>query len=395
MAAMTTVLSSFGTEHRSWVRPFAIFGTSLQPNVLLMAKLIVLALLLQRQWPLSRHFLPFFSFFDHFGSPSTFHIVLLVLFLAGSAALLLNWYVRVACAVLGVTILISILASRPMFSNNLAYCAALLFMASLQEAGREPRLLRLQVIMLYFGAGLNKLLDPDWRSGQFFEYWFGHVHNNPWYLQAAGHLPPLVFSKIASWISFSTELGISALLLFRQYPIAIWLILALHTGMLVLTDLTFQMFYFAACASCLAFVIWPQERMLVLYDSNWNLCLRAKRFFERLDLEQRCEWISLEKRDAQQSIEDGRRDSLYLHVGKQQYQGFAALRMLLLYNPLTYFALVVILRAPDVLHLRRWIALAALVFFSPFVELIGQRIFRAWARNRSRLSTTTCTQAAA
>jgi predicted DCC family thiol-disulfide oxidoreductase YuxK len=56
----------------------------------------------------------------------------------------------------------------------------------------------------------------------------------------------------------------------------------------------------------------------------------------------------------------------------------------LLYNPLTYFVLLVMLRLPDALHLRRWIALTTLILFSPLFEPIGNRAYRYVAANRSR-----------
>jgi len=385
MATVTALSRASATSDGWWVKPCAIFGSDLAPNVLLMAKLIVLAFLLQSNLPLSSHFLPFVPIFERMGSPETFHALLVAVFLCGSAALFFNWRVREASLVLGTTILISILASRPTYSNNLAYCGALLFMIGLQGPG-EPRLLRLQVAMLYFGAGMNKLLDPDWRSGQFFEYWFGHRRENGWYLRIGTYVPELLFSKLVSWLSFSTELALSAMLLMRRcYPFAIWVGLALHTGMLVLTNLTFQMFYFAACASFLAFVTWPRERMIVLYDGNCGRCTRARRFFEAVDLEHRVDWVGFDEPESRRfDLHDPPlRDTVHLLVGEKRHSGFAAFRTLLLYNPLTYFALVVILRSPDVLYLRRWIALSALLLLSPFTIPLGELLYRRFRHQPS------------
>lgn len=380
MAAVTTVRPLPATHARWWARPFAIFGADLPPNLLLMAKLIVLALLSQTQLPLSNHFLPFFPFLDRMGSPAVFHGTLVLVFVTATTALFLNWRVRAASNVLGLTIFISILASRPTFSNNLAYCGALLFLIGLQAPDQEPWTLRLQVVLLYFGAGLNKLLDPDWRSGQFFEYWFGHVHSHAWYLQLAGHMPPLLLSKLMSWASFCTELGLSVMLLFRRlFPLAILVGLTFHTSMLVLTNSTFRMYYIAACLSYLAFVTWPRELLTVAYDHESGLCAKTKTFFRRIDLERRCNWIS----------SPGLREGISLVVGQKHYHGFAALRMLLLYNPLTYFCLVVALRSPDVLHLRPCVALIGLLSLSPLADQFGGTVFRLLLHKGYRLRTLT------
>jgi hypothetical protein len=380
---MTAVRAWPLQSDRWWAKPFQIHGVGLPPNVVLMAKLVVLAFLLQRQLPLSDHFLPFIPLFDRLGSPGLFHATLLLLFIAGSTALFLNWQVRNACILLGSTILISILASRPTYSNNLAYCGALLFMIGLQEPGRQPYLLRLQIVMLYLGAGLNKLLDPDWRSGQFFEYWFGHVHSNGWYLWISGHLPPLLLSMLISWASFVTELALAATLLIRRLgPLPIWIGLAFHTGMLVLTGLTFHMFYFAATASYLAFITWPQERMTLTYDEECGLSRKLHKLFSAVDLEKRVNWVAFQHSDRDQwnmSV-NPLRECLCLQAGNKQYSGFAALQMLMLFNPLTYFALVILLRIPDVLDQRRWIALAALLFFSPVMRPVGELAYRLMSR---------------
>lgn len=391
MAAVA--VRSVAPATRWWTRPFAIFGTDLPPNLALMAKLIVLALLLQPHLPLSNHFLPFFRFFDRVGSPAVFHGVLMLTFVLGSAALFLNRRSRSASLVLGLTILISILASRPTFSNNLAYCGALLLLIGLQPSDREPWLLRLQVVLLYFGAGLNKLLDPDWRRGQFFEYWFGHVHSHTWYLHIASRMPPFLASRLMSWASISTELGLSVMLLLRRlYPLAIWVGLAFHTSMLVLANTTFHMYYFAACASYLAFVSWPQEPVRVLYDRDCSFCVKVKHFYEHIDLERRCRWTSWPRAvNAEWLAARSSRSRIRLTIGEKEYAGFAALKMLLLYNPLTYFALVVVLRAPDLLDQRRWIAAFVLLLFSPLAEPLGNRVFSrlACARVASDLLLTT------
>jgi hypothetical protein len=384
MATVRTISPAAASSTRWWIRPFAVYGADLPPNLVLMGKLIVLAMLLQSRLPLSSHFLPFLPFFDQIGSPVVFHGVLVLVFATAAAALFMNWRIRAASAVLGLTILVSILASRPTFSNNLTYCGALLFLIGLQPPDREPVLLRLQVVLLYFGAGLNKLLDPDWRSGQFFEYWFSHVHAHAWYAFISRHMPALLVSKLISWASFCTELGLSVMLLFRRlYPLAIWVGLTFHTSMLVMTNLTFRLFYFAACASYLAFVTWPREPLTVFYDRDSGFCKKVKSFYQKIDLEGLYRWNSLPQcGDAGAYGVGGSqfRESISVKWGDKHYNGFAALKILLLYNPLLYFLLVVVLRSPDVFGVRRWIAVIVLLLFSPLSDLFGERLFRLLAQ---------------
>ena len=68
---------------------------------------------------------------------------------------------------LGMSLLLSVLASKAYYGNNKTFCGLMLVLASLHQPGQSPWMLRLQMVIVYFGAGLNKLLDPDWRSGVF------------------------------------------------------------------------------------------------------------------------------------------------------------------------------------------------------------------------------------
>ncbi|HVH86233.1 MAG TPA: hypothetical protein VM912_05880, partial [Terriglobales bacterium] len=198
--------------------------TELPPNLLLMAKLVVLCVLLNRHLPLSSHFLPFLPIFDRLGTPAAFHWVLTGVFGVAALALFLNFRVRTACLILGLSLFVSVLASRSYFSNNLVYCGCLLLLTGLHQPGREPWPLRFQVALLYFGAGLNKALDIDWRSGQFFEHWFGYVHHHLIYVRIASLAPPLLLSQVMSWAAIATEFFLAAAFLVRRlFPYAIWL----------------------------------------------------------------------------------------------------------------------------------------------------------------------------
>jgi predicted DCC family thiol-disulfide oxidoreductase YuxK len=125
--------------------------------------------------------------------------------------------------------------------------------------------------------------------------------------------------------------------------------------------------------------------MIVLYDGNCGRCTRARRFFEAVDLEHRVDWVGFDEPESRRfDLHDPPlRDTVHLLVGEKRHSGFAAFRTLLLYNPLTYFALVVILRSPDVLYLRRWIALSALLLLSPFTIPLGELLYRRFRHQPS------------
>jgi len=154
------------------LNPLRCGGTALPTNLLLMAKLIALCLLLTNHVRLLPDpFLPFVPLIDRIGAPATFQFVLQMVFIASAIALLFNRWVRASCLLLGGSILIGVISSKAYYGNNKTFCGLILFLTGLYEPGREPWLLRIQFAIVYFGAGLNKLLDPDWQSGVFMEHW--------------------------------------------------------------------------------------------------------------------------------------------------------------------------------------------------------------------------------
>src|SRR6185312_6392013 len=147
--------------------PLRVTGTEMPPNLLLACKLIVVAFVVNGQVRrLPGHFLPFFSALDRVGSQSAYRHGLQAAFLVAAVALLLNRAPHLAASVTGATIL-----SRIYFENNTEYTGLILLLAGLAASGERTRLVRYQVVLLYAAAALNKLLDADWRSGQFFENW--------------------------------------------------------------------------------------------------------------------------------------------------------------------------------------------------------------------------------
>jgi hypothetical protein len=113
-------------------------------------------------------FLPFLSLFDYFDGMPVFRLALKLGLLSAIGSLLLNCCVRFSCIAIGLVVFADILSSRLFFENNILYVACLFLLIGLSDS---PQLIRYQVALVYFGAGMNKLLDPAWRSGAFFATW--------------------------------------------------------------------------------------------------------------------------------------------------------------------------------------------------------------------------------
>jgi hypothetical protein len=357
--------------------PLRIAETELPPNILLLAKVLTLAFIVTGQVRLlSWHFLPFLPFFDHLGSPTVFHWTLVTVFLGAAAALFYNKRVSICCLLLGGVILISLLSSRTYFENNRTYCACLLILAGLCTRRQSPWPIRLQVVLVYFGAALNKILQTDWRSGQFFAYWFGHIHHPQMWAKITAFIPAMPLAKLMCWATIAIELALVVGFLVRKwFSRSIWLGAAYHTTLLLLMNTTFGMFYYAMLASYLAFVEWPAMQLEVRYDPTSSRWDGARRILARLDTARVFRWVPY--LSIQVDTRTGQASSgaiLYLRDRDKSYFGFDALKRILLFTPFTYVCYVILLgRQPVFFQYHRWLAAAALVIFTPFISRVGPR----------------------
>ena len=372
--------------------PLRCSGTILPANLLLMAKLIALCLLLTNHVRLLPDpFLPFVPVFDWIGAPAAFQLALQVVFVISAVALLFNRWVRASCLALGGSILIGVISSKAYYGNNKTFCGLILFLTGLYEPGQEPWLLRIQFAIVYFGAGLNKLLDPDWQAGVFMEHWATIRLKQAAYIAVASQLPPLLLAKLMCWGTIAAELGMSAAFLVRRwFNAGIMASLLFQSALMLFTGTTFTMFFYATQAALLVFVEWPRERWLVVYDGDCGFCTRAKEWFERFDLEGLFEWRPYQSGAGRvHGISDAAAaDRLYLVAGSKIYSGFRAFRAMLLFNPVTYFAIAVLIAAPrgDAALYRRIVVSGLLAFFLPPFAPVGEWVYRLIARNRYRLS---------
>jgi hypothetical protein len=381
------VAHTMSTISMTSLNPLRSRGTTLAPNLLLAAKLIVLCWLLTGAWLLlPGPFLPYLPGFDHLASALWIHRILTTLFFVSALSLAFNRFVRASCIILGGVILLALLFSRPYFENNRLLCGSILFMIGLSERGhRKPWLLRLQIALVYLGAGLSKLLSPEWRSGQFFEFWKTVVLQQALYIKAASFFPQRLLFKLMSWGTIVTELSLAVAFLVPSLNTwAIWGGILFHTGLLIETSRSFGFFYCASLASYLAFIDWPESSLTVFYDRDCGFCNKARVLLKRWDVDDTFKWIIFHKSGISGPA---LQDKLQLIVGEKVYCGFAALKMVLLYNPITYFILCTVMIFPwePAIRYRRWVGVSLLVLFSPPFELIGDAAYRAFAGNGYRL----------
>ena len=370
--------------------PFRFGGADLPMPLILVAKLLAACVLARLLWrDLPDPFLPMVPVLDHFRGAAYFGWGLRGAALVGSLAVMLNYRVRAACLVTGSSFLLGVLSSRVYFENNRMFLGCVFFLLGLYEQRTGVWLVRAQVVLVFFSAALNKLLDASWRSGHFFDYWSHLAINKSLYFQLAAWLPQMFLPRFMSWMTICMEFGIVFGLLFRRTRVfAIWTGLLLSLGMNVLTERTFGVFFYAMPICYLAFSEWPSSRLTVLYDGDCGFCGRTRRWMEQFDLEKLFAWLPFQQaKDLHGISRESLRQRLYLVTPEKQYSGFAAFKILALYNPLTYFFMLAALMLPQsvYLHHRSCVAIFFVLFFSPLFVPVGETVYAWVARNRHRI----------
>jgi hypothetical protein len=301
-----------------------------------MSKFVVLCFIVERQVSvLPFHLVPFADFLRHVGTPSQFHHGLQVVFGLAAISLFFNRWVRAASIVAGGVILLGIASSIPFYENNRLYAGLILVLAGLNGPEEQPWLLRLQVVLLYFAAALNKVLLVDWRAGYFMDSWLRYpgFDGHAFWAQLAGHFPPRVLGTIVSWAAIVSESALAVGFAVKKlWPLAIWFGIAYHTSLTLFMNRTFGMFWFAASASYLAFVAWPDNPATVRFapgNTFWRL-------FRRIDFEGAFDW------------QPTRQGGFELATAGSTYRSWRAGGRVLLRNPVIYFAFAVVAAQPRV-----------------------------------------------
>ena len=260
----------------TWVRSLlSCASPALPPQLVLLAKLIALA------WIVTGHvlvvpgpFLPFWPWLD--GLPPGLAQVLLQGVMWGACLhILLARDVPKAAFILGLTILIAVAWSRPWFSYNRMYTGLILVMVGLHGLGGtgalRPVWVQRQAGLVFCGAALDKLLQPDWRAGQVLASLLHDIAGRGalWAPGQAVDVPlaagalDAVF-RCAPWTACALSVGVIAgemlvgiacILAWRRAAVAGIVVFEVATT--AVTGSTMGMFFHAMSATTLAFVLWP------------------------------------------------------------------------------------------------------------------------------------------
>lgn len=248
-------------RQNSW-NPLVLSHTALPAPLLLSAKLLVLYWIINKDFlSLPEPFLPFIPVFDLIKSPYLYTQFLQCAFLIFAMMLFLNRVVRLCSFMAGFIIFLCILGARDYFSNSYFFFACFLMLIGLYNNEKSLWLLRAQIALVYFGAGLNKIFDADWLTGQYFEFWAREILRHSWYISLSDQFSPMLISKIICWLAIMVEGALAVLFTFPSLTsLAIALGILFHTGALVFTGAPDSAaFLYAMLCSYVAFIHRPEE----------------------------------------------------------------------------------------------------------------------------------------
>lgn len=220
--------------------------TELPPHIILSLKALLLYVLFIHHGlfivSISRlPFLPFLEFLDNIPF-FVFSFAAGVLLLSILLIFLKKGNYQLLSLLSGLIILFMILSSKNLFSNSLTFVACLLVLIGFYRG--KTTIFRMQISLLYLGAAINKIFDPDWWSGQFFDFFFREIFNVSPYISyvPAGDLTVAASFGIAT-IFIELLLGIIVLIpgLTR---LTILLGILFHGGMLLVTSGTLSVRFF-------------------------------------------------------------------------------------------------------------------------------------------------------
>ena len=352
-------------EKPSW-NPLKTSATDLPVNLAILVKVLaIVVLVVNHQRILPDPWLSFVPGIDSL-PPVAFQLTLKIVFVVSALAIVFNRRIRLFSLILGTTMLLAVVSSKAYYGNNKTFCGLMFFLAGLYKPG-GPNFIRYQLAITYFGAGLNKALDADWHSGVFFENWAVHRLRQPLYIALDGLLPSLVLAKFMCWTTIVTELATVPCILIAS--LNYWAVVAnifFQSSLLLFTGTTFTLFFYSMTACSLAFVTWPETPLRVLYDPGRKSTALFRSLSMRLDFDGRFAWTPSHA-------------PLQLDAGDRTYTGFSAARMIVLYNPATYFILAACIAACEDLPgpadlYRRLIVGTALILLMPPLAYIADRL---------------------
>ncbi len=303
-------------------------------NVDLIYKLLAFNVLGNSYLYIDEFKLPFLSWMQDFIALPHLSVVLTSIVMLGVALILITNQPKLGTLLIFASMLVIVLGCMPCYADSRFYLFSMLLLMTLYDKKSGLLFIKLQVIILYLGSGLNKLFDPDWQSGQYIHNWLGHQLSFDGYIKAAALLPDMVLAKIISWSVITCELFMAFCFSRKSFNmIGITLGLIFHTGSILAANSVFGSFVAGAFISYLAFIDWPKKITLVL--STDKKIRKLARIIK---------WVDPYR--IMQLEQNGSARTPIVIINEQRHKGLKAVRQMLLYTPMFYLLVILFVLAP-------------------------------------------------
>jgi len=247
------------------LNPFYVKGKTVVPELVLAVRMLAVYLLLTGEFPFNGNqgggrFYPLIELLDQLGTDEQFNLGVRLLFLSGIGMLLFSHYVRLGALGVGLAFVTGLLSCQICISVAHLFTGCVFLCTALSNHVTGTNLIRFQLAVLYLGADLNKVFDPDWWTGASMETLLVTKHQIASYMKAASIFPPGLLSQMMGIGVIVLQISIAILLLRRVTVIyAMLLALVLHLPMVLLMQMTFGPFLFALVTAYGSLLTWPQQ----------------------------------------------------------------------------------------------------------------------------------------
>ena len=351
----------------SW-NPLRCSGASLPPNLLIIAKTIALVTLVKGNGrnDIQPVFLPFLPILDKL-NPVLFQLCVKSAIVIACVGILMNCYVRLFCFVLAWALFAGILGNRITYSAATLFTSSVLIILALHATEQRKSFMNYQLAILYFSAGLDKLLQPGWRSGSFMQDWQGKLPESLLHKLVA-LFPEMTIAVVLSHCTIIAECLLFIFTLFRLLlPLTIWFGVMLHAMFSLMVGKTLGYFLFVMPTAYLGLVEWPTTKVNIIYDRRFMLSRCLAQIFTCLDFDRTFCWQSIKNEQVGKQKNSRWASSFQAAEVEKIYFGASAVRHILLRCPQVYllWALIVIIITPN----RKVYPLAGLGILIPLLLL--------------------------
>lgn len=346
---------------RSMIKPTFNIGKSSYPvNIDLIFKLLAINVLFNTYLFRNDIKLPFMDFMNEIGKFNQLPWVITIVTLIGIVIILFSMAPRLGSVLIAMGMFVTIIGCKPCYSDSRMYVFSLFVLLALYDKRFGVKFLRLQVIILYFGSGINKLFDIDWQTGQYIGNWLIHKIENPVYIGVSSMFPSMVLAKFLSWSVIITELSIALCFMKKNtFKFGILLGILLHSGSMIVVNGVFGSFIAATFISYLAFIDWPDKMTISLpISSKSNLLIKFSFLIDPYN------------RNLMKINPDTSRAEL--SINNRKYSGFRVIQYFLIYSPISYFFVIGLILVPGFGY--NWLKGILLIVSAFFMLPIAARV---------------------